>query len=296
MKKYVHLERLGHRNNRGVDLGTCHIFPKLDGTNARIQVVDHEIVCGSRNRELTAEDDHFGFQNWATQPAVAQRIKDFVSVLGSNVTLYGEWLVPHTLKTYREDAWRKFYLFDVLCEEKGQFLHLDVWNALAQLAGLNPIQPIAIADSPSNEQLLKLVESNTYLICDGAGVGEGIVVKNYAWENFEGKQVWGKIVKNEFREQNSLVFGASKVGEPKVPEVLIVNRFVTPTLVNKERAKLQGLERRQLIPRLFQTVFYCLVTEELWTALKETKFPTVDFRKLQSLTTLKVKEFAEDLF
>ena len=31
---------------------------------------------------------------------------------------FGEWLVPHSLKTYREDAWRDFYIFDVMKDDK----------------------------------------------------------------------------------------------------------------------------------------------------------------------------------
>ena len=34
--------------------------------------------------------------------------------------LYGESLVPHSIKDYREDAWRKFYVFDVYDMENGK--------------------------------------------------------------------------------------------------------------------------------------------------------------------------------
>jgi hypothetical protein len=299
MQKYIHLERLGHRNNRGVDLGQIHIFPKLDGTNARVERVDGGLRCGSRNRELEIGDDHFGFVAWVNSNAaggMAPRFHELFDRLPTGVTLYGEWLVPHTLKTYRDNAWRKFYLFDVLSEERGQFLHYDEYAEHAGFAGIDWIAPIAIAESPSQEQLVKLLYSNTYLIEDGCGVGEGIVLKNYAWQNFEGKQVWAKVVKNEFREQNKLKFGTPEIGKSKQVESLIVDEFVTPALIDKERAKLQDCERKVLIPRLLGTVFYCLVSEEIWSALKKHKFPTVDFHRLQQLTILKVKAHAEDLF
>jgi hypothetical protein len=301
MKKYIHLERLGHRNTRGIDLGLVHIFPKLDGTNARIKRVDGELLCGSRNRELQWEeagDDHFGFQSWVLREK--DNFHDLFDLLPEGSTLYGEWLVPHTLKTYRDDAWRKFYLFDVataaVYDDQERFMHYDQYAPLAGECNIECIHPIATANSPSNEQLVKLMYSNTYLIEDGCGVGEGLVLKNYGWENFEGKQVWAKIVKNEFREQNKLKFGAPEIGKSKLPEVVLVDSAVTPTLVAKERAKLQELPRERLIPALFQSVFYCLVTEELWEALKKQKFPTIDFHKVQQLTTMKVKEYAEDLF
>ena len=32
-KKYQHIERLGTLEVEGIELGTCYVFPKIDGTN-----------------------------------------------------------------------------------------------------------------------------------------------------------------------------------------------------------------------------------------------------------------------
>ena len=108
--KYMHLERLGTEEVDGIEFGTTYVFPKLDGTNAQLWVNEALKLCaGSRNRELSIENDNAGFYNWA----ITQEI--FINFFDchSHLHLYGEWLVPHSLQTYRDDAWRRFYVFDV---------------------------------------------------------------------------------------------------------------------------------------------------------------------------------------
>ena len=66
--KYQHLERYGNTEVEGIEVGTCYVFPKLDGTNASVWVDDskpfgHTLCCGSRNRELELDNDNAGFMN-----------------------------------------------------------------------------------------------------------------------------------------------------------------------------------------------------------------------------------------
>lgn len=34
--KYQHVEKLGNKEVEGINIGTCYVFPKIDGTNASI--------------------------------------------------------------------------------------------------------------------------------------------------------------------------------------------------------------------------------------------------------------------
>jgi hypothetical protein len=88
-QKYMHLERFGTDEVDGINLGECHIFPKLDGTNASVWQVEGFMHCGSRNRELALDDDSAGFMNWAVQQ---QNLKDFLKAF-PDYRLYGEWRV-----------------------------------------------------------------------------------------------------------------------------------------------------------------------------------------------------------
>ena len=65
---------------------SCVITEKLDGTNAQINFdADGNILCGSRKREITPEDDNYGFARWAYENQ-----NKLFSVLGEG-RHYGEW-------------------------------------------------------------------------------------------------------------------------------------------------------------------------------------------------------------
>ena len=50
------------------------------------------------------------------------------------------------------------------------------------------------------------------------------------------------------------------------------------------------------IPRLLETVFYCLVKEELWDALKVINYGSINFKALKTFTIMKIKEVKPELF
>lgn len=300
MRPYDHVERYGSDETEGIDVGLVHVFPKLDGANARLCIgLAGDFQVGSRTRVITPEQDCHGLAVWA--PSIEEKVRGVIEQLasesGRNVhdyTLYGEWLVPHTLKTYREDAWRRLWLFDVHDGEK--YLHFPTWGGLAIARGLDVIEPLCTIADPTPEQVRKQVETNTVLLRDGCGLGEGIVIKNYAWRNKYGRQSWAKVVRNEFKETNRRIFGVTeKTGETQV-EAEIARACVTGALVDKERAKIGEVPRAQLIPRLLETVFHCVVTEELWGQLKKHNFPKVDFKRLRTFCIAVTKELSGDLF
>ena len=82
-------------------------------------------------------------------------------------------------------------------------------------------------------------------------------------------------------------------------EESIVNKYVTKSLVEKEKSKIENDENEwssKFIPRLLNTVYFCIVSEECWNFVKELKNPIVDFRRLQCLTTNKIKELFPEIF
>lgn len=317
-RRYDHLERFGHPECRSIELGRVYVFPKLDGTNASVWLDSNgQVQCGSRNRVLTPERDNHGFCAWVNSDddkAVA-----LVSLLQAcpNLVVYGEWLVPHTLRSYREDAWRRFWIFDVFNHLTGRYLGFDDYSPAMIADGLDVVAPLCVISYPSKAQLLAQVETNTYLVQDGAGVGEGVVLKRYDWTNAYGRQPWAKLVRNEFKESNQRAFGVTeKTGEFQV-ELAIAEECCTPTLVGKTRAKVvaavasaHGIDllppnaqqlveyqhRGKVIPQLLGRVFHDLVTEELWPALRRHRNPVIDFRKLEHACVEQTKRLAADLF
>lgn len=308
--RYQHVERLGTPLVQDIEIGEVYIFPKLDGTNASVWLDYTEtgpvVRCGSRNRVLTADNDNAGFYAW-----VQENADMFHEIFDAQPTwtIYGEWLVPHTMKTYRAEAWRNFFVFDVreihpdgIRQRWVPYLEM-VEGLLAHALShdrLRTIPPLAVVKHPSPEDIQRYVDSNTFLIQDGSdSAGEGVVLKNYGFFNEFGAQVWAKVVRNEFKDRNREEFGHVVRDGVKTPEIEIVERIVTPELVAKERAKMEAngaLSRQILIPRLLSTMFHVVVTEELWNELKRLKNPTIDFRLLQRHVIAQTKAFSKDLF
>lgn len=293
-KKYQHIERFGTTETQGVEFGECYVFPKIDGTNASIWVDDlGYIQTGSRNRELTEGKDNGGFYKYVKQNT---QIKAFFNIY-PYVRLYGEWLIPHTIKTYNVNAWRQFYVFDV--ERDGELLSYDEYIKLLENFDIEYIPPICKIKNPSYERLIGLLEKNTYLIEDGKGPGEGLVIKNYEYKNKFNNQIWAKIVRNDFKVKHAKVMGTTELQEKKLIEMEIVNKYINCVLINKEYDKIildSGGWSSKLIPRLLNTVYYCLVKEESWDFVKAYKFPVIDFNRLKFLTIQKIKELKPELF
>lgn len=316
-RKYDHLERLGHPEVRDLDLGTIHVFPKLDGTNASVWFDGEHVQCGSRNRVLSADADNHGFHAYvhgSSPEALALRML----VMGApDIVVYGEWLVPHSLKTYRDDAWRRFWIFDVFNHDTGGYMPYESYGESFKAMGLDVITPLCTADNPSRTQLDKMLAANTFLVQDGAGSGEGIVLKNYAWRNQFGRQPWAKIVTTEFREKNTDAFGVRHIKGERDICAEIANELVTKAFAEKEYAKVVGLvatdkgvdleldpdpdafvaaNRHKIIPRFLGTAYYELVREDIHTMLKKWRNPVIDFGRLQKLVTLRLKAHLPDVF
>ncbi len=291
--KYQHLERYGNTEVEGIEVGTCYVFPKLDGTNGSVWW-DNGVKAGSRNRELALDNDNAGFMN----AMVVDKAVNLVLSVNKNIILYGEWLVPHTLKTYNDDAWRKFYVFDVYDRNKERLLSYDEYSAGLVAAGINVIAPIAIIKNGSIDHFTECLSKAHYLVKDGEGAGEGVVIKNYDYQNKYGRQTWAKIVTNEFKAKHHIAMGAPVVG-CEIVEEKIVAKYVTQALVDKVVAKItnemEGWSSKY-IPRLIHTVYYDLVTEETWNFVKEFKNPKVDFKVLSHYATAKIKELKPELF
>lgn len=203
---------------------------------------------------------------------------------------------PHTLKTYQDSAWRKFYVFDVM-NENDEYIPYDNYKELLDEFSIDYIPPICKIQNPTYERLINQLEKNNFLIKDGMGTGEGIVIKNYDYKNKYGRVTWAKIVKNEFKEAHSKV-DVTELKEKKMVEEEIVAKFVTQALVEKEYSKIVNESgwTSKMIPRLLNTVYYCLIVEETWNFLKEFKHPTIDFKRLQFFTTNRIKQLMPNIF
>lgn len=293
--KYQHVEKFGTTETDNIEVGTCYVFPKIDGTNSSLWLGDDgEIKCGSRNRELTIDDDNAGFCKWAEEQA--EVFTPFFEK-HPDLRLFGEFLVPHTLKSYRDSAWRRFYVFDVVREYK--YINYEEYQPLMEEFGIEYIPPLRIVNNGSYETFIDLLEKNDYLIEDGRGVGEGIVIKNYLYENKYGRQTWAKIVRTEFKEKAHKTHGAPMVDGKRLDEDAIVEDFCTDEMIKKVYANIKSEKdgwSTKYIAELLGRVWHDLITEECWNFVKKLRNPKVDFKTLQCKVIIKIKETLPEVF
>lgn len=299
-KKYQHVERYGTTETEGINIGKCYIFPKIDGTNANVWLDENgEVKAGSRNRELTLEKDNQGFDAMAVND---KRIADYLKKHPTH-RLYGEWLVPHSLKTYRDNAWRNFYIFDVAVDNPENadgvdYLSYDEYKLLLEEYGLDYIPCMKVIVNGNYDNFIKELDNNNFLIKDGMGAGEGVVIKNYDYRNRYGRQTWAKIIASEFKEKHIKAMGTA-VKECVPIEKQIADEYITSAFVEKEYAKLieknNGFSSK-MIPEFLNRVWYEFINEEMWNTIKKFKNPTIDFKVLHSFVTKKIKEVKTDIF
>ncbi len=303
-KKYQHIERLGTTEVINIEIGKCFVFPKIDGSNASIWM-NGTLQAGSRKRHLTLDSDNAGFYAWALEK---HGLADYFAEYPTH-RLFGEWLVPHALKTYREDAWRRFYVFDVCTDKEDaeithendstmNYIAYDEYTPGLEAFGLDYILPICSIENASHDQLVAQLMKNVFLIEDGKGIGEGIVLKNYEFYNKYNRQTWAKIVTSEFKDKHTKEHGVAELKGKKIIEMVIANEFVSKAMCDKIYSKIENEDgfNSRMIPRLLNTIYYDLVREETWEFVKKHKSPTIDFKKLQQFTFLRIKELMPELF
>ncbi len=298
--KYQHLEKIGCTEVEDIQFGDCYIFPKIDGTNAHIWLDNGELKCGSRNRELSCDSDNAGFWVWCNEnkETLIKVLESFPD--GSHI--YGEWLVPHSLKTYADHKWRNFYIFDivVISEDEKRYIHYDEYSEkLKELEYYDFIPPLRIIKNPQVEDIEMCLKQNTYLIEDGKGVGEGVVVKNYQFKNKFGRVVWAKLVGSDFKEKHHQTMGAPVTRGMAFIEEKIVLDFLSDDVIEKAYANIvndSGEWSSKFIQRLLGVVYHDFVRECIWEILKKNKNPKIDFKVLQRFTVLRVKSVKPELF
>jgi len=316
-KEYLHVERFGNEAVEGIELGEVYVFPKLDGTNASMWVCKQKVDgsrkmnAGSRTRQLSIESDNAGFCLWMREAASGKDLRHRMFLHNNpNLRLFGEWLVPHSFKGYRPDSWRQFYVFDVYNDETGQYLSYPVYQPLLEEFGITYIPPLAVVKNGDYERFLHYVANNYFLCPDGGEPGEGIVIKNYDYQNKFGRQAFAKIVRQEFKELHARTMGAPEVNGGLMNEERILDKCLTTSLIDKTIAKMLNVQHiceiapkqgwpgwtSKMIPELFGRVYYDIIKEELFDALKEINYGNVNFKTLKAVMINRIKKLKPELF
>ena len=298
--KYQHIMKLGTDEVDGILDGAVYLFYKIDGTNSQVFLKDdgETLGFGSRNKEITPENDNAGFALSITQNK--ELYNGLLAILKAhpNYIIYGEWLVPHTLKTYAQNAWRKFYVFDVLDESTRHYLPYPYDNMFKDCSQCSVIPLICIMDHPTPDQVKEKLQQTGEFLC-ASGLGEGIVIKNYDYFNKYGDQTWAKVLTEDFLGKKKDLRSANREIKDgmaqNATEHMIINKYLTDDHISKEYSKVcEKYGETVLDPRhtyeLLNRVFIEFWSDNWEIILNKMHFPTVNFKALKVLCDARTKE------
>lgn len=296
-KSYQHIEKLGREECDGILDGVVTIQPKIDGTNSVVWLGDDgNLHAGSRKRELCLDNDNAGFMAMIIKD---QKVKEYL-IKHPNHYVFGEYLVPHTIRTYDSDAWKKFYIFDVfeLDGDYGRYLSYDEYVPLLEEYGLTYIPEIARLENPTIDEVAACINKTHYLMPEGK-TPEGVIAKNYNYKNKWGHVVWGKIVSEEFFNRKTILRAKNhdNKNEEKF-EKKIANEYINEVLIRKEYAKVlneyPNAKRNEIIGRTLSGVYESFIEEDLLTVVRKNRKCTISFLKMKTESDNRVKEVLRD--
>lgn len=227
IKKYTSIIRYGKKGTEDVlKVGDIiSITEKLDGANASFRK-DIENPLGvtpySRNNPLDENNRLRGFYDY-----VLDNIVPIKEELNPNYIYYGEWLVSHKA-VYKEEYYKKFYLFSIFDIETEEYLSDEIVKSEAARLNLATTNYFYEGEFISFDHLMSFVGKSE--LTKEPNTGEGIVVKNINYKDRFGKQCFVKLVSETFAE-------VQKQKKPRDPSVGNEFKELVLTVLTKARVE-----------------------------------------------------------
>jgi len=249
MKKYMDIERMKDGWTDIIAVGDkIWIEEKIDGANCGIRYdkENDKLVAQSRKRILEiGQDDLRGFGAFVERLNANSEWKDAIikEIFGGsdNLVLFGEWLVPHTIK-YLNDAYKKMYCYDMYNLETEEYLpQFDVYhkvkNAVRKGVPLCGAPIFYIGPFVSWEHVNNFVGKTSEML-GASPCGEGIVIKNQSRLNDPNsrKPFYIKIVTEQFKEVQKSN-RAKKEIDPNAAAQLEADMALTKEIVTEARVR-----------------------------------------------------------
>lgn len=231
-KKYDKILNKGFQLSKFMETG-CSVEEKLDGSNASFtyDADAKKVRVFSRNQELTEDNNLNGFYQYVQE--FTNKLSELQLEILGDVTIFGEWLTKHTV-TYKDEAYNKFYAFDVFHKKTGKYYNRAQRNNTVRFLKLEEVRvffDIAPEEIESNSRPNILDEirecvgkSNLTLTSD---TGEGVVIKSLGVRDPDNDPSY-KLVTDRFRETKGL-----KQQKPTGLQVHLVDYAITGARMKK---------------------------------------------------------------
>lgn len=304
---YLHVERLTSSDCEGLlDNDNVVVTAKVDATNACVWHDDscseqYRLRCGSRKREINPNKDNAGFAEWVDESdddevcALRELCHDYPHFI-----VYGEWMAKFVgqIKDYNQDAKYHMYIFDVFDTEKGYYLPDIKWRQILARYGLEPwfVEVLAVLDHPTMDDIAEVAKNNKFLLDNASHPGEGVVCKVANWVNKYGRQMYGKLVLDEYQQSKKT---SKKVSlNPGEIEQMIVDTYITDAELGKSVAKTvvacnmdEFDTKNPKCVGMFVNDVWNTLTDECGNWCKKFKMPVVDFGKLKGICQQKARNY-----
>lgn len=287
-KKYPEIERLGSEGNKDIlafNHDTVVIEEKVDGGNGSFWVEDDETIhFGSRNRDITLENDKKIFaaqQVYLSQILMENELQGIK--LNPDYIYYIEWMQKHTIgytkvpqvigldiRMKHANNEEGFGMFIGRESREQEFDRLGIENTpLVWKGTVEELKKLNIAD---------LVPDSKYY----DGKAEGIVIKNYCRKNnHHNCQLYAKVVRDEFKENNKAVFGG--VRQKNTDTNRIIQEFATDARIRKAIHKHVNEEGMELNLKLMHKVPTYVIKDILKEEFNNIfdKYHFIDFKEMK---------------
>lgn len=287
-KKYPDIERLGSEDNKDIlnfNEDTLVIEEKVDGGNGSFWLEeDNTIHFGSRNRDLTLENDSKAFARQQIQLKEHLENLDKENIkLNPDYIYYIEWMMKHTI-AYTSAPFvigLDIRLKRAMNQEGfGFFLGRDAKEQEFKRIGIECVPLVWRGTTKEVKELniKDLIPKSKYY----DGFAEGIVIKNYCRKHpNENHQLYAKLVRDEFKEDNKAVFG--KLKGQITDTYKVVEEFCTDTRIRKAVLKFINEDNQildlKLMSKVPSYVIKDILKEEFSIIYEKYKF--IDFKELK---------------
>ena len=276
--KYISINRIKEKFELKFRKGDKIVVQeKIDGSNIAVRYdSETDTVIGQSHNYILSEDSYFnGFIEWKNK-LDKKLIK---SVLGDNLVLYGEWLVPHRV-IYPEERYNNAYFYDVYDIETDSYLTQDKVKEIVTALNLIYVPVFYEGEFVSWDHCNQFVGQSQL----GCETGEGVIVKNITRLN-KADIFYLKIVHEKFREIKIPQCDGSFKIQHKTESELLAETIITTARIEKILEKLVdegflskdwGVDEQPLILKnLTKYVYQDCIKEEPETVNKIENFGKV---------------------
>jgi len=243
--KYGKIKQLGHEDNKNLfiyDKQKVYIQEKIDGGNFRFYITSEgALIFGSRTQQLTSnegEDTNVSKNFKRCVLHIREQYKSHKEAFLMNHIYYGECCTKHTMD-YDWEKIPSFLGFDIRSMETGKYLTCEESMTMFDLCGLKCVPLLKVIYA---EDFKGFTDEDVPITAypprsNPKQQAEGVVFKNYEYEDKYNTHMFAKYVREKFKEENRETFGGA-VKFQENDDGKIVARFCTNARIEKQIFKL----------------------------------------------------------